>query len=177
MHPFRSVAPILRFMLEPSLELYGDTFDKVDDLLNGLIARSHASYTMIIDLKGFVLVHNKALWAAKPPSLDSLASLVASNYSANMAIAKLFGEGGFKEMVQQGDDVGMYVEELGDKALLVTIFDNSAALGRVKLFAKKTVESIHQVLEESTETAPEVSFDKNWQTSSDSLVDDLFGNG
>lgn len=57
-------------MLEPSLELYGETYDKVDALLEELLSRSHARYAMIIDLKGFVLMHVKALWAPKPPSLD-----------------------------------------------------------------------------------------------------------
>jgi predicted regulator of Ras-like GTPase activity (Roadblock/LC7/MglB family) len=164
-------------MLEPSLELYGETFDKVDALLDDLLTKSHARYAMIVDLKGFVLAHNKALWAPKPPSLDSLATLIASNYSANMAIAKLFREKGFKEMVQQGDSVGMYVEELDERALLVTIFDASAALGRVKLFTKKAVAEIQKILSESKGVAPTVSFDDNWRSSTKALIDGLFGAG
>lgn len=164
-------------MLEPSLDLYGETFDKVDALLDDLLTKSHARYALIVDLKGFVIAHNKALWASKPPSLDSLATLIAGNYSANMAIAKLFGEEGFKEMVQQGDSVGMYIEELADSALLVTIFDASAALGRVKLFTKKAVKEIQTILSESTEKAPEVSFDDNWRSSTNELIDGLFGTG
>ncbi len=162
-------------MLEPSLELYGESFDKVDALLDDLLTKSHARYVMIIDLKGFVLAHNKALWAPKPPSLDSLATLIASNYSANMAIAKLFGENGFNEMVQQGDSVGLYIEELDDKALLVTIFDVSAALGRVKLFTKKTVTDIQKVLSETKGVAPTMTFDDNWHSSTKALLDGLFG--
>ncbi len=162
-------------MLEPSLELYGETFDKADGLLGELLAKSHARYAMIIDLKGFVLAHRKALWAPKPPSLDSLATLIASNYSANLAIAKLFGEGGFKEMVQQGEAVGMYAEELGDKALLVSIFDTSAILGRVKLFTKKAAEDIVSVIRQNTAQAPKLDFDETWQVSNRALLDGLFG--
>ncbi len=161
-------------MLEPSLELYGETYDKVDKLLNDLLAKSHARYAMIVDRKGFVLMHTRALWAPKPPSLDSLATLVASNYSANAAIAQLLGENGFKETVQQGDDVGTYLEELGDKALLVTVFDKSAALGRVKLFTKKAVEEIRMVISNSSDEVPDVSFDTNWSNSTGALIDGLF---
>ncbi len=164
-------------MLEPSLDLYGETFEQVDALLSQLLAKSHARYAMIIDLKGFVLMHSRALWAPKPPSLDSLATLIASNYSANTAIANLFGESGFKEMVQQGAEVGTYLEELGDKALLVTIFDSSAALGRVKLFTKKAVEEIKTVLENSSEEAPKITFDQEWSSSTEALLDGLFGSG
>ena len=163
-------------MLEPSLDLYGETYNKVEGCLDELLSKSHARYAMIIDLKGFVLIHKRALWAPKPPSLDSLATLVASNYSANTAIAKLLGEPGFKEMVQQGQEVGVYFEELEDKALLVNIFDKSAALGRVKLFTKKAVEDIHEIIDSSTEEAPKISFDGNWSDSADSLLDGLFGN-
>jgi predicted regulator of Ras-like GTPase activity (Roadblock/LC7/MglB family) len=163
-------------MLEPSLALYGETFDKVDALLGDLLSKSHARYALIIDLKGFVLAHQKALWAPKPPSLDSLATLVASNYSANLAIAKLFGEEGFKEMVQQGDDIGLYAQELAEKALLITVFDTSSALGRVKLFSKKAVEAIQVVLSENkNEPAPVMSFDDDWRDSTQALLDGLFG--
>jgi len=164
-------------MLEPSLDLYGESFEKVDALFEDLLTKSHGLYVMIVDLKGFVIAHNKALWAPKPPSLDSLATLIASNYSANIAIAQLFGEKGFKEMVQQGDGVGMYVEELTEKTLLVTIFDSSAALGRIKLFTKKTITEVKKVLAENTEEKPKMDFDDNWQSSTQSLIDGLFGTG
>jgi len=165
---------ILTVMLEPSLELYGDSYRKVDALLSELLARSHARYAMIVDLKGFVLMHARALWAPRPPSLDSLATLVASNYSANEAIAKLLGESGFKEMVQQGYEIGTYVEELSDRALLVTVFDKSTALGRVKLYSKKAVEEIRQVLSHSGDR-PELHLGEEWRNSTSALLDDLFG--
>lgn len=171
-----SEGAIVGVMLEPSLDLYGATYDTVEELLDELLTKSHARYAMIIDLKGFVLMHKKALWAPKPPSLDSLATLIASNYSANTAIAKLFGEPGFKEMVQQGEEIGTYLEELGDKAILVTIFDSSAALGRVKLFTKKTVEEVREVISNSTEEPPKLEFSANWSNESESLLEGLFGN-
>lgn len=162
-------------MLEPSLDLYGQTFDKVDALLKELISRSHARYALIIDMKGFVLMHARALWAPKPPSLDSLATLVASNYSANTAIARLFGETGFKEVVQQGSQVGTYLEELGSQALLITVYDRTAALGRVKLIAKKTADEIKVVLAENTEPPPLFDLGSKWSADADALLDGFFG--
>lgn len=162
-------------MLEPSLDLYGQTFDQVDHLLKELISRSQARYAMIIDLKGFVLMHARALWAPTPPSLDSLATLIASNYSANTAIANLFGESGFKEMVQQGDQVGTYIEELGEQALLVSIFDNRAALGKIKLFTRKAAEDIKMVLDSNSDNAPAFSFGDDWSSDTDALLDGFFG--
>lgn len=165
-------------MLEPSLELYGQTFDEVDELLKELLVKCHARYGMIIDLKGFVLMHRRSLWAPKPPSLDSFATLIASNYSANTAIAKLFGEDGFQEMVQQGSEVGTYLEELGSQALLVTVFDSTAALGRVKLYTRNTAQAIRDVLARTQETAvPRPTFDSDWSADNEALLDGLFGTG
>lgn len=164
-------------MLEPSLDLYGSTFESVDGILRELLAKSRSQYALIIDRKGFVLMHARALWAPRPPSLDSFATLVASNYAANRAIANLFGEEGFKETVQQGEAVGTYLEELGEEALLVTVFDSNAQLGRVKLAAKQAAEAIRRKLEESTEPAPTVDFDSEFQDGANALLDGLFGTG
>lgn len=162
-------------MLEPSLDLYGSTFDSVDGILRELLAKSRGRYALIIDRKGFVLMHARALWAPKPPSLDSFATLVASNYAANRAIANLFGEEGFKETVQQGSSVGTYLEELGAEALLVTVFDSNAQLGRVKLATKQAAEAIRYQLENSTEAAPTLDFDAEFQDGATALLDGLFG--
>ncbi len=162
-------------MIEPSLDLYGATFDRVDGLLHELLAKSRARYALIIDRKGFVLLHARALWAPKPPSLDSLATLIASNYSANRAIAKLFGEDGFKETVQQGSEVGTFIEELGDEALLVAVFDSNAQLGRVKVATKQAAVEIRQAIEASDESAPTLEFDQEWSSNTAALLDGLFG--
>ena len=162
-------------MLEPSLDLYGESYDRVDDVLGELIERSQARYALVIDRKGFVLLHRRAVWAPAPPSLDSLATLIASNYSANAAIAQLFGQRGFKEMVQQGDQVSTYIEDLGDEALLVTVFDDSATLGRVKVFTKKASELIRQLIAEDHGEAPTINFDAAWSEATDALLDGLFG--
>jgi len=164
-------------MLEPSLDLYGQAFDEVENLLKELVAKSRARYALIIDLKGFVLMHARALWAPVPPSLDSFATLVASNYSANRAIARLFGEDGFRELVQQGEQIGTYMEGLGEHALLVTVYDGSANLGRVKLATRETAEEVREVLDANSADAPAFSLDDGWAGEAGSLLDSLFGDG
>lgn len=162
-------------MLEPSLDLYGATYDTVDGILHELLAKSRARYALIIDHKGFVLMHARALWAPKPPSLDSFATLVASNYAANRAIAHLFGESGFRETVQQGAEVGTYLEELGAEALLATVFDSTAQLGRVKIAAKHAADAIRAALDEAKEAPPTLEFDADFQQGATALLDGLFG--
>lgn len=164
-------------MLEPSLDLYGEAAERVEGLLVELLTQSRARYALLIDRQGFVILHRRAAWAPKPPSLDSLATLIASNHSANEAIAKLFGEASFRETVQQSDGVGTYVESVGDKALLVTVFDASAPLGKVKLFTKRALERIQAVLEETREAAPTADIGGSFSLHAGALLDELFGDG
>lgn len=165
-------------MLEPSLDLYGGAYSRVEGHLEELLERSHARYALVVDRKGFVLLHRRAVWAPAPPSLDSLATLVASNHAANAAIAQLFGDDGFSEMVQQGSEVGTYLEEVGAHALLLVVFDGSAALGKVKVHTKTAADAIREVLNELGErVAPEPEFDEDWSESTEALLDGLFGRG
>lgn len=149
---------------------------RVQQRLGELLERSRARYSLVVDRKGFVILHAAAIDAPKPPSLDSLATLVASNHSANAAIAKLFGADTFREVVQQGDEVGTYVEELGPDALLVVVFGSDAALGRVKIHAKRSAEEIRNELAGlRSEDAPAPTLDEAWSASTEKLLDGLFG--
>ncbi len=161
-------------MLEPALDLYGEAAERVDAVLVDLLAQSRARYALVIDQQGFVLLHQRAPWAPKPPSLDSLATLIASNHSANVAIAQLFGEPSFRETVQVGEAVGTYVEALGDRALLVAVFDDSAPLGKVKLFTKRAVARIRDVLADVREAPPELVFGSAFSDDAGALFDELF---
>lgn len=163
-------------MLEPQVDLYGAAMKRVQERLAELLERSRARYSLVVDRKGFVILHAAAIDAPKPPSFDSLATLVASNHSANAAIAKLFGADTFREVVQQGDEVGTYVEELGPDALLVVVFGADAALGRVKIHAHRSAEEIrHELAGLRSEDAPALTLDEAWSASTEKLLDGLFG--
>jgi predicted regulator of Ras-like GTPase activity (Roadblock/LC7/MglB family) len=162
-------------MIEPSIALYGEAFNKVNALLDELLQKAHVRYVMLVDRKGFVLAHREALWAAKPPALDSIATLIAGNAAATSALAKLLGERRFNELVHQGERVGLYVEEVSNEALMVVIFDETAPIGRVKLYAKKTIEEVVKLLESlGPLEMPEMNFGADFASSANALLDDLF---
>ena len=163
-------------MIEPSIALYGEAFSRVNEALDGVISRAHVRYAMLVDRKGFVLAHREALWAPKPPALDSIATLIAGNAAATSALAKLLGERRFNELVHQGEHIGLYVEEVSPEALLAVIFDETAPIGRVKLFAKQAVETISALVENlSPAEAGSVSLGSDFASSAGALLDDLFG--
>ncbi len=160
-------------MMDAASRLHGQALRTVEAQLGELLAKGRARHALIIDLRGFVLLHICAPTASEPPPLDSLGSLVASNFLATAALAKLFGERGFRELTQQGEEVVTYTEELGDEALLVTVFATSEPLGRIKYLSKKTAESLLKVLSESTEAKPDLSLGDDWEQDNQDLLEVL----
>ncbi len=173
---FLRLCRILTFMIEPSIALYGESFNKVTTSLDELLNKAHVRYAMLVDRKGFVLAHKEALWAPKPPALDSIATLIAGNAAATGALAKLLGERRFNELVHQGERIGLYVEEIQTEALLVVIFDETAPIGRVKLYAKTAIKDISEIIE-NLEPMPAMDmaiFGADFASSAGALLDDLF---
>ena len=164
-------------MIEPSVSLYGQGLQRVTDHLGALLQKSHSLYAMLIDRKGFVLAHRESLWAPRPPSLDSIATLVAGNFATTAALARMLGETKFTELVHQGEKTGLYLEEVDDRTLLLVVFDQSTPIGRVKLFVKKAVADVGNVLRESPADKSETDafdFGDDFTKSVDALLDDLF---
>ena len=161
-------------MIEPSLELYGAAYERVDQQLQDLLDTTGVRYGLLVDRKGFVLSHKEALWAPRPPALDSVATLVASNAAATAALANLLGERTFSEQIHQGENGTLYVESVGTDSLLTLIFDASVPLGKVKVYAKKSIAQIAAILDELKDIPP-VQLGEDFSAGATSLLDDLLG--
>ena len=161
-------------MIEPSLALYGDAFERVDQVIQDLLETTGVRYGLLVDRKGFVLSHKEALWAPRPPALDSVATLVASNAAATAALANKLGERTFSEQIHQGENGTLYVESVGTDSLLTLIFDASVPLGKVKLYAKKSITQIAAILEELKDIPP-VQLGEDFSQGANALLDDLLG--
>ena len=151
----------------------------MNDALDALIAKAHVRYALVVDAKGFVLAHREALWAPKPPALDSIATLIAGNAAATSALAKLMGEQNFTELVQQGASIGLFITQLNEEVFLSVVYDNTTQIGKVKLFAKKAIEDVAPHLEklQPVEATAGMGFGNDFASSANSLLDDLFGGG
>lgn len=163
-------------MVEPSLVLYGALYERAMGVLEEALRETGARYALFIDRKGFVLAHKEALWAPKPPPLDSLATLVAGNAAATQALAKLLGEARFQEVVHQGEHTGLYVDGAGEHALLLLVFDENAPLGKVKLHGKRAAETLARIAEEAIANPPKLNLDTEYREGAKALLDELFGN-
>ncbi len=163
-------------MVEPAVALFGGAYEEALRVLEELLRESGARYALLLDRKGFVLAHKEALWAPRPPALDSLATLIAGNAAATQALAKMLGEPRFNELLHQGSTFGLYVEEVGELALLVLIFDNTAPVGRVKLYGKRAVQALEPITKDAVVNPGHVGIDREYRDEASALLDELFGN-
>lgn len=62
----------------------------------------------------------------------SLAALLSGAFSSTRALAKVFGERGFKAMLQEGDREHVFMHALGTGDLLVVLFGADTPAGLVK---------------------------------------------
>lgn len=155
---------------------YAEIFDRVNDLMTRLMEETGVRYGMLLDRKGFVQVHREAKWAPRPPALDSMATLVASNAAATTALAEMLGEQTFSEQVHHGTNGSLYIETVGEEYLLTLIFDGSVPIGKVKVSAKKTVIKMNSHLM-LLKTLPGLELGDDFHQTTAQLLDDLLGGG
>lgn len=165
---------ILESMIEPTLDLYGESYAKIERHLQDLLDATGVRFGLLVDRKGFVVCHREAKGAPKPPALDSVATLVASNAAATGALANMLGETTFSEQVHQGENGSLYVESVGADVLMALIFDSSVPLGKVKIFAKKAISQMLPVFQTLAE-APPMDLGADFHQDASSLLDDLLG--
>jgi len=86
----------------------------------------------------------------------------------------MLGERTFSEQIHQGENGTLYVESVGTDSLLTLIFDASVPLGKVKLYAKKSITQIAAILEELKDIPP-VQLGEDFSQGANALLDDLLG--
>ncbi len=72
----------------------------------------------------------------------SLASLTAGNIAATGGLAKLIGEKEFSILFHEGEKDNLHISIVGDRVILVVIFDDRSSLGLVRLRVKKANSSL-----------------------------------
>ena len=121
-----------------------DTFNKVGAVLHELVTSTRADFALFCDVNGNPITHHGK---AGTMDLSGLSALTAGDFSATREIARVIGEkDGFKSVLQEGESRNIYLCNVGFDFLLAIIFEKTVALGLIRIFAKKTVEKLQEIL-------------------------------
>jgi predicted regulator of Ras-like GTPase activity (Roadblock/LC7/MglB family) len=79
--------------------------------------------------------------------MESLCALSVGAYASSEALARLAGEENFNSIFHQGVRSNVYISQVGESHLLLTLFDYNASAPLVRLQAKVTAEAIVHILD------------------------------
>jgi predicted regulator of Ras-like GTPase activity (Roadblock/LC7/MglB family) len=155
------------------LVIYEEEIERIEKILNRLIKNSQAKCALLVDKDGHLITRQ-----GFTHSLDTtaLAALLAGSFASTREIARLVGEPEFSVLFHQGKKDHIHICLVGERSILVVIFDDRTTIGLVRLYAKQTSEELTAILasptkekrDKRTQMAPDFS------TSLENKLDDIF---
>jgi predicted regulator of Ras-like GTPase activity (Roadblock/LC7/MglB family) len=110
--------------------MYEEEFERITALLNRLRVDASAKIVFLVDKNG-----QQIAGAGEIDQVDttSLASLTAGNVAATDGLARLIGEKEFSILFHEGRKDNIHISIVGQRLILVVIFDERSSLGLVRL--------------------------------------------
>jgi len=129
-------------MAGPQLVMYEEEYSQIREVCNRLARDANAKAIFLVDKNGQLIAN-----AGETQDLDStsLASLTAGNIAATGGLAKLIGEQEFSILFHEGERDHIHISLVGNRVILVVIFDQRSSLGLVRLRVKKGSEELARI--------------------------------
>jgi predicted regulator of Ras-like GTPase activity (Roadblock/LC7/MglB family) len=163
-------------MSASDLIMYEEEFRKIDEELQKLHVQTNAKVVFLVDKNGQLIAS-----AGETQDIDttSLASLTAGNIAATGGIARLLGEREFTILFHEGENDNIHISLIGQRVILVVIFDKRSSLGLVRLRVKKVSDALTRIFDEiasksEKEKAEGKLDDSPFAEISDEDIDNLF---
>jgi predicted regulator of Ras-like GTPase activity (Roadblock/LC7/MglB family) len=101
------------------------------DRVRAYAEEAHARQVILLEMSGHVLAAEGGAWDDDV----ALGALLAGLFGSARELAAIFGEPEFRSLYQQGAHTGIYTVLIGDRWLLVTVFDGQSQIGLVRMLA------------------------------------------
>lgn len=122
-------------------------YEGIKKYLGELYSKTRAKVVLFADMGGQIICERGDTAEMNTTVLSALA---AGDFAATAEIAKLVGEGDrFKLHLHEGETKNVYLTNVGDQFFLIIIFEANVALGMVRVYTKKAVESLLIIVEEA----------------------------
>ena len=124
--------------------MYDEEFKRISVVIDKLLREANAKVIFLVDKNGQLIASSGN---AAGMDTTSLASLTAGNIAATGGLAKLLGEKEFSILFHEGEKDNLHISLVGDRVILVVIFDSRTSLGLVRLRVKRTSEGLSRIFE------------------------------
>ena len=163
-------------MAGPQLVMYEEEFHQISQVIDNLLKAANARVIFLVDKNGQLIANS-----GEVDNIDttSLASLTAGNVAATGGLAKILGEKEFSQLFHEGERDNLHISIVGQRIILVVIFDERSSLGLVRLRVKKASEELNAIFDRlvkkaEAESAGGISAESPFSEITDDDIDNLF---
>ena len=132
-------------MASPDLIMYDEEFQLIKEIISRLRVDANAKIVFLVDKNGQQIAANGDLESV---DTTSLASLTAGNVAATDGLARLIGEKEFSILFHEGEKDNIHISIVGQRVILVVIFDDRSSLGLVRLRVRKASMELEKVFQD-----------------------------
>src|SRR5690242_5948823 len=131
-------------MVNPQMVMYEEEFTQIQTVVDRLVKEANAKVVFIVDKNGQLIA---ASGDVEEIDTTSLASLTAGNIAATGGIAKLLRENEFATQFHEGENQNIHIQLVGNRVILVVIFDSKTSLGLGRLRVQECSEHANWIFE------------------------------
>jgi predicted regulator of Ras-like GTPase activity (Roadblock/LC7/MglB family) len=124
------------------LILYEEEYGEINKAIEKLYNLCNAKVVFLVDKNGQLIA---AHGDTEELDTTSLASLTAGNIAATGGLAKLIGEKEFSILFHEGENDHIHISIVGQRVILVVIFNDKSALGLVRLRVKQASDDLVRI--------------------------------
>ncbi|MBW2417523.1 MAG: roadblock/LC7 domain-containing protein [Deltaproteobacteria bacterium] len=160
-------------MFDTQLVMLEDDHRRIAAVIERLVRDANAKGIYIVDKNGQLIAE-----AGEMNGVDStsLASLTAGCIAATGGLAKIVGEEEFPTHFHQGQRDNLHITLVGNRMILMVVFDERSSLGLVRLRVKKAGSELARLFEEIKKKSEQeaLSGDSPFAEITDDDIDNLF---
>jgi len=123
--------------------MYDSEYREITAITEKLLREANAKCVYLVDKDGQLITSSGE---TRDIDATSLASLTAGNIAATGGLAKLIGEKEFSILFHEGERDNLHISVVGQRVILVVIFDKRSSLGLVRLRVKRASEELDNSL-------------------------------
>ena len=159
-------------MSDDSLIIYEEEINQIETILSKLLKGGEAKCALLVDKDGHMITRQ-----GFTQTLDTtaLGALLAGSFASTKEIARLVGEPEFSVLFHQGKKDHIHMSIVGERSILVVIFDDRTTIGMVRLYAKEAAVELEKIFQEIQKNSQrESSISEDFSDEAQDKLDDIF---
>ena len=129
----------------PSFILSAEQAEAIDACLERMAYESEARCIILADVNGQLVAERGQTGRMNTQVLSALA---AGELAATQEMARLVGEEArFRLLLHEGQNQSVYLSDVGERLILVIVFDTDTPIGLVRMVLKQAVEELAPIIE------------------------------